>query len=1249
MEPGCTLPEAPPYQPLPDGLDDIIALEITEVSPDLVVLQLKEDTPEGCGVEAYRDDGDGGEQGPVFIWEAMQRDDYSTQWRPPGATPVQSLTDGQIGEYCGMTVNSVAEEMYATYTIPETCFGNLELQFYPCDICEASFTDEQELERHVSDSHFISGAKRNELRGKAPSLICKEGGAPGQTPPFGLGLSQPKVPMRKTQSPPLQCVVCGRTFKQLKCLQRHMWYHTWRQGPSNSVSDEKQQPVTTVTQNPCPKCGRTFKERKMLDRHRRIYHHNQTVVLHRGRHHPDLLKNVSPLRCCECDRHFGTKETFYKHQCFHLRKQLRAFNASGRKSHGVNFYHCQLCALPFTGGLEFEHHIKVTHPEQYRKATRRIFSAGMTRSKRSQALKHRDKTVSLENAEAGFPPQTADPDEIPAITEQQDSEPVQLSYPCPECGKSFHMQALLNRHQKMYHIKAETRLHNGNNSYAHHKCPKCEKTFRTRRMLQKHKWMHRKKKDLTCCECRRCFGAAETFYKHKCFHLRKQLRAFNASGRKSHGVNFYHCQLCAIPFTGGLEFEHHIKVTHPEQYRKATRRIFSAGMTRSKRSRALKHRDKTVSLEGAEAGFPPQTADPDEIPAITEQQDSEPVQLSYPCPECGKSFHMQALLNRHQKMYHIKAETWLHNGNNSYAHHKCTKCEKTFRTRRMLEKHKQMHHKKKALTTRVKSEVEDKCAQTGDTRGSCSVAANTEEQGSGTSDLLHQCSKCGRIFQVRKMLDKHQRIYHRDQSAVLRRSRSHPTVSLLRCCECDRHFSTTESFHRHQCFHLRKQLRAFNASGRKSKGVNFFHCQLCTLQFTEGLKFELHVKVTHPEQYKKAARTRCSAGKTTNTGESRDGNNGKTYSKPPSVAKAHVKITRVKSEVEDKCAQTGVTRGSCSVATNIEEQGSGTSDLLHQCSKCGRIFQVRKMLDKHQRIYHRDQSAVLRRSRSHPTVSLLRCCECDRHFSTTESFHRHQCFHLRKQLRAFNASGRKSKGVNFFHCQLCTLQFTEGLKFELHVKVTHPEQYKKAARTRCSAGKTTKTGESGVVHNIKTYSKPPSVAKAHVKITRVKSEVEDKCAQTGTTRDSCSVTANIEEQGSGTSDLLHQCGECGRIFKVRKMLDKHQRIYHRDHSAVLRRSRSHPTVSLLRCCECDRHFSTTESFHRHQCFHLRKQLRAFNASGRKSKGVNFFHCQLCTLQFTKGLKFELHVKVTHPEQYKKAARNKCSDGTSTKR
>ncbi|XP_061074924.1 zinc finger protein 208-like [Conger conger] len=1148
MEPVHTLPEAHAFRLSSDGLDDIIALEITEVSSDLVVLQLKEETLEGCAGAVCKQEEDGGDQVPVFSWDALQREDCGTQWSGPGATPTQGLTEGQIGEYCGMIVNSVTEEMCTTYTIPEACFGNLELQFYPCDICEASFTDEQELKTHVSDSHLTSGAKRNERRAKAPSFIHKEITAREQRT-FSMGFSQPKMPMRKTHSPPLQCAVCGRIFKKQKSLQRHQWYHTWRQGPSNSATVEKQQPVPAGTPNYCAKCGRTFKERKMLDRHRQIYHHNQSAVLHRGFRHSDLL------RCCECDRYFGTKETFHRHQCFHLRKQLRAFHASGRKSKGVHFFHCQLCALPFTKGLEFERHIKVTHPEQYRKAAKNTNSTGRAWRKTSGALKDHGETVSQEDFEGRFPPRTVVPEESTAIAGQRDSETVQSSHPCSECGKSFRMPALLSRHQKMYHNKAQdSRLRQGNQSYVCHKCTKCEKTFRTRRMLQKHARMHRKKKALKCRECKRCFVVPETFHRHQCFHLRKQLRAFNASGQTSQGAHLYHCQLCALQFTEGLEFERHVKVTHPEQYKKAAKNKCSAGKTTKAQESGVQSNGKTFS----------------KAPSVSE------------------------------------------------------------------------------VRVKVEPKIEDQCAEIGDPSGSCSIPANTEEQVSGTSGPLHQCHKCGRIFEVQKKLDKHQRIYHRDQSTVLHRSRRHPAMSVLRCCECDRHFSTTESFSQHKCFHLRKQLRAFIASGRKSKGVHFFHCQLCTLQFTEGLKFELHVKVTHPEQYRKAAKNNCSAEKPTETQESGVGNNGKTFDKPSRFAKAHVKMTSVEPQVEDQCAEIGDTSGSCSLPANTEEQVSGTSGPPHQCHKCGRIFEVRKKLDKHQRIYHRDQSPVLHRSRRHPAMSILRCCECDRNYTTTEAFSQHRCFHLRKQLRAFIASGRRSTGVNFFHCQLCTLQFTEGLKFELHVKVTHPEQYKKAAKNNCSAEKPTETQESGVGNNGKTFGKPSRFAKAQVKMTAVEPKVEDQCAEIGDTSGSCSLPANTEEQVSGTSGPPHQCHECGRIFEVQKKLDKHQRIYHRDQSTVLHRSRRHPAMSVLRCCECDRHFSTTESFSQHQCFHLRKQLRDFIASGRKSTGVNFFRCQLCTLQFTEGLKFELHVKVTHPEQYKKAAKNVCSSEKPTK-
>ncbi|KAJ8360963.1 hypothetical protein SKAU_G00174880 [Synaphobranchus kaupii] len=1088
MEPGNTFPEAPPYHLSPDGYDDIIAVEITEVSPDLVVLQLKEDTVEGCAGEVGRDEGAGGEQGPEFDWDSLQREDCRTEWRVPVATPVQGLANGQTDEYRGMIVNSVAEEMYATYTIPEACFGNLELQFYPCDICEASFTDEQELERHVSDSHFLTGAKRKERRGKAPSLIRKEGTALGQRP-FRLGFSQPK--MKKTHSTPLQCAVCGRIFKQLKSLQRHQWYHTRGQGPSNTASAEKQRPVTTGTVNQCPKCGRTFKKRKMLDRHRRIYH-NESAVLHRGLNHPDLLQNISPLRCCECDRHFSTKETFYRHQCFHLRKQLRVFNASDKKSKGVNFFHCQLCALPFTGGLEFERHIKVTHPEQYKKTTK--CSAGKSRRRRSGALKDGGKTVSLESAEGGFPPQSVDPEERTAITERQDGETVQLTHPCPECGKSFKMQVMLNRHQQMYHNKAQTRLHKGNKSYAYQKCTKYEKTFHTGRMLQKHKRLHPRKNNLKCCECRRYFAAAETFYRHQCFHLRKQLRAFNASGRKSKGANFFHCQLCALQFTGGLEFEGHIKVTHPEQYKKAARNKCSAGETIKTRESRVVNNGKTFSTPSS----------------VTKE--------------------------------HVKI-------------------------------------------TRVKSEVGDKCAQTGNTSSSYSGAAKTEEQGPGTSGPLHQCPKCSRTFKVRKMLDKHQRIYHRDPSAVLHRGRRHPARSPLRCCECDRHFTTTESFYRHQCFHLRKQLRAFNASGSKSKGANFFHCQLCALQFTGGLDFERHIKVTHPEQDKKATRNKCSAGKTTKTEESRVGNNGKTFSTPSSVTKEHVKITRVKSEVVDKCAQIGNTSSSYSGAANTEEQDSRTSGPLHQCLKCSRTFKVRKMLDKHQRIYHRDPSAVLHRGRRHPARSPLRCCECDRHFTTTESFYRHQCFHLRKQLRAFNASGRKSKGANFFHCQLCALQFTDGLEFERHIQVTHPEQYKKATKNKCSAG-----DEHGKTEE-----------KGH----------RDSYAQT--IRDGCRAETlagggagldSVRSSGEkwNMTERPFSCSHCGKCFRRRYNLKRHQDAHTR-------------VAKLHHCTECGRDFSRLEHLTRHQYVHT---------------GDPSFTCQVCGQHFRDPGRLRSHQKL-HPE------------------
>ncbi|KAI1890307.1 hypothetical protein AGOR_G00152390 [Albula goreensis] len=1055
MEPGQTLVGGAPLCLSPDGVDEIMALEIAEVSADMVVLRLKEEASEGHVGDEGRVEGVDGQHGHRFTWNVLQREGCNSFWEAPRPTPLQApaIMD-HSDEYYGVMVNGTAEQVYTEYTPPEPCFGNLEVQFYPCDDCEASFTDEKELEGHVAECHSRDTARATEQRGK--------------------------MELR-----PLQCMVCGKVFKKPGSLQKHEQSHSWRPSPS------QQQPVKSVSQTHCPECDRTFKCHKVLDRHLQVYHGKRPVVLGR-RARPSSQRNRDDLalKCCECGRHFDTEAVFYRHQCFHLRKQLRGFKASGRSNEGGKFFHCQLCALPFSGGLEFEVHVKKTHPVQYKKATKNK-TAG---TKESGPEKDRNtKSTCLGNIDGGL--------------QQSDSKAGQLPHPCPECGKSFKVRAMLERHQKVYHREAQTVLLQGPLRHRGYKCPKCEKICRTKSVLQKHKRMHRTTGPFKCSDCRRRCATAETFYRHQCFHLCKQLRGFKATGRRKAAIRFFKCQLCKLQFAKGLEFESHVRLNHPEEYRKTVRVECGGKMKRRQESTADEGSGKTASTLATD------------------------------------------------KMVQIKTEEQI-------------------------------------------TEV------------------------NGSVPVLHQCLDCGRTFSKRKKLDKHRRIYHHKNPVVIHRGPGHVTIpknmSQLRCCECDRHFDTGEAFYRHQCFHLRKQLRVFRASGRRSEEGTFFHCQLCVLRFPGGLELELHTKERHPEQHRKLT-------KNTST------------------------VTLQTSAVGDKGTQTDVKSESSIRASRAAEKGLGTSKVLYQCPECGRKFKGHNMLEKHRRIYHRIQRTVPRRHHAPQKGSNpLRCCECDRQYSSEEAFYRHQCFHLRKQLRVFRASGRRSEKGTFFHCQLCVMRFPGGLELELHTKERHPEQHRKLTknkfrgnttkmrgyRTRKDGGKTAGALSIGKVELVNTDT-----------VTLQTSAVQDKGTQTDVKSESSIRASRAAEKGLGTSGVLYQCPECSRKFKGHNMLEKHRRIYHRKQRAVPRKHHA-PQKGLnpLRCCECNRQYSSEEAFYRHQCFHLRKQLRVFRASGRKSEEGKFFHCQLCALQFNGGLELELHVKETHPDQFIKLGKTKHGAG-----
>ncbi|KAJ8400147.1 hypothetical protein AAFF_G00398410 [Aldrovandia affinis] len=1084
MEPDHALSGGPHL--LPVGFDEIIALEITEVSPDLVVLQLKEDALEG-------------HSGLGFDWDALQREGCSTPCGAPRPSLSQAVTMGQSSDYLGVMVNGAAE-MFPAYAVPESCFGNLELQFYPCNVCEASFTDEQELKGHVSDSHFKNGGKKKERREKPSSSVSKDGTVPAQKRPhqrgrrgqraafpatrkspncsklgkplnreerqrrpIGVGFSRPKMSTAKMRSPPLQCMVCGRIFKQLRSLQRHQQGHTWRWGPSNSASTkEKQQSATAGTLNQCQKCERTFKEQKTLHRHQQIYHSKGPVIV--------PSRSCAPLktmRCCECDRTFDTTETFYRHQCFHLRKQLRAFKASGRRRRNerFKFFHCQLCAVRFTGGLQFERHVRDAHPEQYRKtATNKCGARKPRRTQRSGSGKD---------------------------------------------GKSFKMQAMLDRHQKMYHHKAQTRLPKVPKSYGHHKCTKCEMTFRTARMLMKHKRMHRTKNTLKCCECDRTFGTAETFYRHRCFHLRKQLRAFKASGRRSEGVKFFHCQLCAVRFTGGLQFERHVSDAHPEQYRKNARNKCGGKTTRMQKTGAGKDDGKT----------------------------------STPSSD-GKE--------------HVK-------------------------------------------TAIMKSAVGDKCAETVDISGSCNGAANTEEQGSGTPGTLHQCLRCSRTFKVHRMLDRHRWIYHSNRSqSVTRSGSSHralrKTMSPLRCCECDRTFGTAETFYRHQCFHLRKQLRAFKASGRRSEEVKFFHCQLCILQFTTGLEFERHVRDAHPEQYRKTARTKCGAG---------DGCEGK------EAGESCAQIIRDGCGVED-LAGDGV--GSDSAGPRGGE-GSMT-ERRYTCSDCGKHFRERYNMRRH-------QEAHARVAKQH------NCTECGKTFSRPEHLKRHQFLHT---------------GDPSFTCQVCDQHFRDPGRLRSHQRL-HPELLMYGCRCceeRFGHAEELRAHEEGAHSGQaqltcgkcdKAFRNMRGLRKHQLTHSNQRPFLCSLCGKGFGRREHLQRHEHVH-----SSEKPHACQACGKTFKHKEDLSCHSRKVHA------------PERKVYKCPQCEVFVHTASGLSRHLRLHggqqphtchvcgkgfperygLKRHLSMHMKQGPRTNRGGAFKCAQCGVNLGTAAGLKQH-QITHAE------------------
>ncbi|XP_008049912.2 zinc finger protein 514 [Carlito syrichta] len=183
---------------------------------------------------------------------------------------------------------------------------------------------------------------------------------------------------------------------------------------------------------------------------------------------------------------------------------------------------------------------------------------------------------------------------------------------------------------------------------------------------------------------------------------------------------------------------------------------------------------------------------------------TQPEKKSCRCHECGKPFHFQSELRRHQRC---------HTGEKPY---ECSECGRAFGHISSLIKHQRTH--------------------TGEKPYECSECGRAFSQSSSlilhyrfhTGEKPYKCNECGRAFGHTSSLIKHQRTHTGEKpyecrecgrtfsqsSSLIVHYRFHTGEKPYKCNKCGRAFSQSSSLTQHYRFHTGEKPYKCNKCGR---------------------------------------------------------------------------------------------------------------------------------------------------------------------------------------------------------------------------------------------------------------------------------------------------------------------------------------------------------------------------------------------------------------------------------------------------